>query len=86
MTNLLRRKLRQEDGASKWNELFLQFQKSSSKDVSQCGPQEWVDRFNRGSNKVYECCLNAQGDFRYVGALLKDNLEETESILNCAVM
>ena len=86
MTNLLRCKLRQEDGAFEWNDLLLQFQKSSSEDVSQCGPQEWVDRFNRGSNKVYECCLNAQGEFRYVGALLEDNREEMESILNCAVM
>ena len=86
MTNLLRRKLRQEDGAFEWNKLFLQFQKSSSEDVCPCGPQELVDRFNRGSNKVLECCLNAQGEFRYMRALLKDNRKETESIQKCAVM
>ena len=61
MTSLVRHQheLREPDGAVEWRRLLNQFQRSHfPADVSKWGPQEWIDRLKRDSNKTrFEYCL-----------------------------
>ena len=61
MTSLVRHQpeLREPDGAVEWRRLLNQFQRSHfAADVSKWGPQEWIDRLKRDSNKTrFEYCL-----------------------------